>query len=64
LQKPSSLCRFQSAPKNRLGAGFPGDLQVDGKTKAETFFECLLIPTTEDPLVRATCNASPSAIGW
>ncbi|VWX58388.1 hypothetical protein VARIO8X_130205 [Burkholderiales bacterium 8X] len=27
-------------------------------------FECLLTPTAEDPLVRAMCNASPSAIGW
>jgi hypothetical protein len=47
-----------------LIAGFPEDLQVDGKAEIKRISECLLTPTAEDPLVRAMCNASLSANGW
>ena len=48
LAGPPAFCAFRAHLKNR----------------SPWLFKCLLNPTAEDALVRAMCNASPSAIGW
>ena len=49
LEEASSLCCFKTHTKSGVDHGW---------------FLCLLTPTAEDALVRAACNAWPSARDW